>query len=133
MEQIKQWITDEGYLAVVKLQTINGIDSHYCGYIGVPNSHPIANDECPHCGHDKETIYSLDVHGGVTFARFDDKYPVENKGLYWVGYDCQHSYDLTWSQIESGSPFDKNATFKDMKYCIAQCEKLSKQLAELAE
>ena len=128
MQELKQWITSDGYVAVVKL--VN--ESHYCGYVGVPKSHPIANDNCPHCGNDMETKDSLDVHGGVTYNGFSDNYPIKNIDIYWLGFDCAHSRDLTLKDIAKNRPrFNEGESFKDMDYCVRQCEKLSKQLYEM--
>lgn len=132
MQELKQWLTKQGYLAVVKLQYCDGKPSHYCGYVGVPRSHPIVNDNCPHCGHDMETRYNLDVHGGITYSAFSDNYPIKNIDIYWLGFDCHHSCDISLLDIAKNRHLHRpEATFKDMSYCEAQCEKLSQQLYEL--
>jgi hypothetical protein len=123
----KQWITDEGYIAVILFVS----DSHHNGYIGIPDSHPMAQDNCESCGADLERRHSLAVHGGITYeshSRTGD-YPIKAINVYWLGFDCAHSGDLT-KFCNFPSP---EATFKDVDYVVNQLENLSKQLAGITE
>lgn len=111
----KHWITEAGLEAVVIMTDIG----HMCGYVGVPEGHPLYG-----CGYDqpsnhlaapsddesigKRGALSLltmteermtspelvfDVHGSLTFSgNGDGKYPLESS-LWWFGYDCAHSGD----------------------------------------
>lgn len=65
---------------------------HRCGYVGLPK------------GHDLEGVYygkiDVDVHGGLTFGRENENYPVENAEKRWyIGFDCAHCYDIIDTQL----------------------------------
>ena len=59
---------------------------HRCGYVGLPEGHK-------YYGEDYDEI-PLDCHGGLTFSRESDTYPVKSeKPLWWIGFDCAHYND----------------------------------------
>lgn len=60
----------------------------------------------------------IDVHGGVTYSGGSDSYPIEEKDIWWFGFDCAH-YD------------DNEIGGQSLDYCIQQCESMAKQLLEL--
>ncbi len=67
-------------------------DMHYCGYVGIPASHPWH-------GKDYNVLEpSPDVHGGLTYSNeavgpdFEETQPL---GLWWIGFDCAHLGDYT--------------------------------------
>jgi hypothetical protein len=75
------------------------------------------------CGADDEDSLRrsldviIDVHGGLTYSRKADGYPVRlDKPGWWFGYDCGHYGD----DHTGGQP---------NWYCSKQCESLAKQLA----
>lgn len=57
-----------------------------CGYVGITKT-------------DKnlkilDRINELEVHGGVTFARVENEYPIKtSRKLIWIGFDCAHLND----------------------------------------
>lgn len=57
-----------------------------CGYVGIKKT-------------DKnlkilDRINELEVHGGVTFARVENEYPIKtSEKLIWIGFDCAHLND----------------------------------------
>ena len=57
-----------------------------CGYVGITKT-------------DKnlkilDRINELEVHGGVTFARVENEYPIKtSEKLIWIGFDCAHLND----------------------------------------
>lgn len=38
--------------------------------------------------------YVVDVHGSLSYSGGDGKYPVPGDGLWWYGFDCNHSSDM---------------------------------------
>ena len=57
-----------------------------CGYVGIKNT----DKNLKILGR----INELEVHGGVTFARIDNKYPIKtSRKLIWIGFDCAHLND----------------------------------------
>ena len=111
----KDWITEAGLRACVLF--VN--DSHRCGYVGVPAGHKLHGVSYNRMYENE--IY-LDVHGGLTFSESGNKYPVENDGLYWFGFDCAHSGDATKYYSHPGD------IHRSLTYCVGECESLARQL-----
>jgi hypothetical protein len=112
-----------------------------CGYAGVPKSHPLYRRESSlyiyrkvenslnyvvgfgFVGEPEYQDIGLDVHGGVTFVQAS-----AHNDLWWFGFDCAHSNDLT--------PFKRNKyslsfqTYRDFVYVTEQTNSLAKQLSE---
>lgn len=112
----KDWTTAAGFRAVVTM----GSMGFRCGYVGVPEGHPLhgaeydapcsalpapADDEevgkrgiipllCASADSSRLTSPDVvfDVHGGLTYSAGRD-YPVPSDGLWWFGYDCGHAGD----------------------------------------
>jgi len=136
----KDWTTSAGFRAVV----IQLHGRHRCGYVGIPSEHPLYGVGCSEVSSclrplaDDEPIgkrgiipllcydkaeglahnVAFNVHGSLTFAS-DGDYPVENDGLWWFGFDCNHYYD--------------NDNPRSLEYCIDECESLARQLIERVE
>jgi len=92
---------------------------HLCGYVGVPENHPLY-------GKDYED-HHFDIHGGLTFSA--DRRPVKhgdpeppNDGLWWFGFDCNHSNDY-------GFPLAMGGTYRTMNYVARETRKLARQLS----
>lgn len=94
---------------------------HRCGYVGVPNSHPLSNikynetiqrpellERIKNSPTDKKCIISLlcwdgesvrpdlllNAHGGITYSGKDKTYPTCNYDpIWWFGFDCAHYGD----------------------------------------
>lgn len=59
---------------------------HRCGYVGVPESHPLY-------GKDYDDV-NITVHGGLTFSDNYSDYPIETEEkTWWFGFDCAHCDD----------------------------------------
>ncbi len=67
--------------------------SGYCGYLGVPEDHWIAN---------MDTL-SFECHGGITFRGFGDG-DLRPEGWYWFGWDYQHLSDKPMLPIDGMPP-----------------------------
>lgn len=141
-EVLEDWQTEAGYRAVVaRMQA-----GHLCGYVALTEDHPLYGKgygdampglaEALGIGPDEPTgnrgiipvfIAALDgnfdrpdvafrVHGGITFADGGGKYPVEGDGLWWFGFDCNHSGDHPDVQNE--------------EYVHQECEHFAEQLSK---
>lgn len=89
---------------------------HLCGYVAVPNSHPLARQSEPYLLPDGTTGYSpLQAHGGITYQK-------SGGDVTWFGFDCAHYNDA--------SPLrpDRKGTYRDLPYVRAQVESLASQL-----
>lgn len=115
----------------------------WCGYVGVPVGHPFHGENY----HD----VPADVHGGLTYAAPCDDDPehgichVPEPGqpehLWWLGFDCGHSFDLV-PRMESvlreldvnvKLPYSPPRTYRDLAYVQEQCRELAIQLAAADE
>lgn len=111
-----QWMDEETGLPCLIVR--QGHSGHLCGYVGVPEGHPLYKVgywDCPakcgkekyadggdNCTHDHPDSL-VDVHGGLTFASLcqEDKDrgvchtpgPGEPEHVWWFGFDCAHSGD----------------------------------------
>ena len=75
----------KGYPCVVVFTSLG----YRNGYVGVPKGNPFH-------GYDDETEsidLELSMHGGLTYAAENPFYPIENEGLWWIGFDCAHAGD----------------------------------------
>lgn len=79
---------------------------HLCGFVVVPEGHPLhgSNDYIQDMKH-------LDVHGGITYGKFQELDLLEGnkkyKGTYLIGFDCAHTWDIQ-------PYFDKRQALKDI-------------------
>lgn len=137
----KDWTTESGLRAVIVMNSLG----FHCGYVGVPPGHPLHGVEysqsTPALGDSPESVF--DAHGGITFAG-DGKgeYPVKSD-LWWFGYDCGHLWDAPcpehiekMQQEYPDSPFmweRAEGVFRDVDYCVAECESLARQIADAAQ
>lgn len=103
---------------------------HLCGYVQIPESHPLFGKE--------EELNELDCYGGVTFNEVGPP--------HLIGFDCAHSFDYvpTMQKLnESGikglnSEIYKNypqlkPTYKNMGFCISKCMEIIDQLIEIKQ
>jgi hypothetical protein len=133
---------------------VRGPGGHWCGYVGVPEGHPMHGrgysqcaygDKCPTrteeqswCDHTPENV--LSAHGGITFADACSPGKAEDRGIchqpaagepdhvWWFGFDCAHSGDLSpkWANDRIGGD-----TYRDLEYIQSECRALAKQLADM--
>ena len=112
---------------------------HLCGYVGIPEGHKYYKkhyDEVP-----------LEVHGGLSFSDFWED---ENDGLWYLGFDTGHAWDLSpgmhrrneptkskywidgveheYVERDLGEELMKNETYRDIEYVRLQCKKMVRQL-----
>ena len=82
----------------------------------------------------------FDVHGSLTYSGSSETYPVPHDGLWWFGYDCGHSGDGRSDAYIAGMKaafpnkpfmwFEGDGVFRDLDYCVAECESLAQQMAD---
>jgi hypothetical protein len=122
----------------------HGSYGHWCGYVGVPESHPAFGT-----GYDDVRVKDDDwprVHGGLTFAEHcqpaesEDRgvchvpYPGDPDHVWWLGFDCAHSGDYSPDDMARGNKWRSryDSSYKTLRYVQAQCRSLASQLAEAA-
>jgi hypothetical protein len=138
-----QWKDEEtGFVCLAVRHPDSG---HWCGYVGLPESHP------GH-GQSRDEFRSLDVHGLVTFADFCQEGPedssichVPDSGsdkVYWIGFDCQHIHDRApglealLKKLEdlpvcrSMLPVSRGLVYRTLDYVRKECASLARQLSE---
>jgi len=148
----KDWTTRAGLRAVVLWVH----DSHRCGYVGVPASHPLHGIDyskaSPHLEIADDTevgkrgviplaLYAMrdeegqkeispdiyfDVHGGLTYSGDTADYPAVAEGTWWFGFDCAHAGDATGHHHCPGD------VLRSLEYVEAECESLAEQLARIS-
>lgn len=107
-----------------------------CGYVEIPFNHPIADK-------DYDELTDINVHGGITFAKWEHAtYPLESK-YGWIGFDCAHGDDKSdfesWIKycpeklerikiIKSIVVRDVHSTIKSTEFCEKECKKIVDQL-----
>ena len=96
----KEWITEDGYLALVTLTPMG----HRCGYVVVNKNHPAYGKEyytftdSEPINPTEQAINNIEVHGGLTYAdklKFKVEHVTEPKEDTWVfGFDAGHLEDI---------------------------------------
>jgi hypothetical protein len=97
-----------------------------CGYVGVPAGHPLFGQH-----YDNVSKY-VEMHGGSTFAE------AEEDGLWWIGFDCGHAYDLAPGMDSRLPPYLRErgmgkVEYRSFGYVHDQCTALAWQLHQLSE
>lgn len=126
-----QWQDEETGLPCLAVR--HPSSGHWCGYVGVAETHPLYQVDCSmgeHC---------FDVHGGITFGDMCSPGEDESKGVchlpdegepdhvWWHGFDCHHSgdsspgYDLHWD----------GTCYRPLSYIKSECKSLAQQLKSL--
>ena len=132
---------------------------HRCGYVGVTMDNMMYgihySDPIPGM-HDKDQDLTLgkksvmvllhydkgnispdlyfDVHGGLTFSKKGNLYPIYSQGWWWFGYDCSHcddGQDLSYMEPKLRKiyeTFPQTGTIRSLTYCIEECKNLADQL-----
>lgn len=133
--KIGPWITEPDrlefkYKGLDCLLTRNPEMFNWCGYVGIPESHP---------HYEKEYIeVDLEAHGGITYSEachnwvchITDK---EEDKVWWFGFDCAHSGDVI--PVMPPYFFSKKpnaAEYRDLNYVKLAVEHLADQLAKSA-
>lgn len=133
------WVTEEPYTSIFKeegnlhVRTDYGFpvllmrNSHsgtWCGYVAVSPDHP---------AHGKKyNSIDVEVHGGLTYGRFDpwrDSFvgAAEESKLYWLGFDCNHLYDMNFYGV-TFSDFGDHRTYRTFSYALEETRNLARQL-----
>lgn len=117
----KEGVLGAGEHRGFKWQVVHNNMGFRCGYIQVLPGHPW------HGKHYDEVNEDVDVHGGLTFSRFDKK-------DYWLGFDCAHCFDGVDTSLPHNSVVAgvMKKTVRTQEYVEMECKKLCEQ-AELAE
>lgn len=109
---------------------------HWCGYVGVHSEHPLRGRS-----YDDEAVYSLEVHGGITFAGGcspgDEATsvchvpePGEPDDVWWLGFDCMHAWDLSPAMAARYPDLqDAETRYKTLGFVRDECAHLASQLA----
>lgn len=111
----KEWTTNAGLEAACIMVR----DSHRCGYVRVPDDHPLHGVDWSEADFPEA---DLEVHGGVTFT---GPHPLTDSG-WWIGFDCAHAGDAFGSE-----GFRIEGVHRSLEYVIAECEKLARQIKEI--
>jgi hypothetical protein len=103
---------------------------HWCGYVGIPKSHPFY-------GKDYNDV-PVDVHGGLTYGKTCDNFVchIPEKGsdddIYWLGFDCAHYGDLAPGMSFAFPSSMSDDQYRDLEYVKKEVENLAELLAEAA-
>jgi len=110
----------------------NSIHLHYCGYVGIPESHPLYKKSSSFGGNMymdddvEDDLINNDVyaHGGITFTGFMTDW---GKDYFFIGFDCAHINDVC-----SLDDFKTNgARFRSWDMAKTEIEKLYEQLTQI--
>ena len=117
---------------------------HWCGYVGLPPGHRFHGKDYDDVKFDNEDDPYPNVHGGLTFSEECDEAdapcrgichvaaPGEPEKLWWLGFDCAHSGDLSPGHIKHyGSMkfgMDGYERYRALNYVKNECKKLAAQL-----
>ena len=104
--------TATGYDCVIKRMGAG----HLCGYVGVGEDHQLAGST------DTLEMYSLDVHGGVTYS---SRMEAADPGLWYIGFDCAHLGDKQPGYAWSGG------TYRNFGYVKKEILSLANLLAKI--
>lgn len=136
-----QWQDEETGLPCLAVR--HPSSGHWCGYVGVDESHPLFNIGYSYGDNSPDSI--LEVHGGITFTDFcqeDGKEygichiaaPGEPDKIWWLGFDCAHAGDMSpaTGSLFVGFEFANRDSYKTLEYVKSQCRELAKQLKTLS-
>lgn len=121
-------------------------NSSWCGYVAVPPGHPWHGkgyDDVRGVDDNGAATWP-DVHGGLTYAEKCSGHichvakPGEPDDVWWVGFDCNHSGDLSIYDLAKhpsgvrqwpGQHFDR---YRDVDYVQRETAKLAQQAKRVA-
>lgn len=117
------------------LMVRNSYFGHWCGYVGVPPTHPKYEKEY-------DSIKDINVHGELTFADHchgnicHKPKPGQPDNVWWLGFDCGHMFDLkpAMSSLLKDINHERyrfilKDVYRDFAYVKKEVEHLAKQLA----
>ena len=91
-----------GFVFFVVMHSIPKLHPWLCGYVVIPNCHPLSNVPM-----DYDYLDEIECHGGITFCEKIDTNVI-------IGFDCHHSCD------------EYNP--KDLEFVIFECKNIINQL-----
>ncbi len=140
----RDWTTEARLRAVALRRMLLGPPGFLCGYVRVPNDHPLFECEYMHdtpdalCGNTPEAHF--DVHGGITYSGFGMpgvSVARIHKKDWWYGFDCNHAGDRGCGsgvmRAFLGDESSLDGAIRDLSYVEAECEKLASELADVAQ
>ncbi|MDH6674261.1 hypothetical protein M2277_004953 [Paenibacillus sp. LBL] len=108
------------------------------GYVGVPRGNVFHGKEIPYLLTGSQSLYFLNVHGGVTFSgsggehRQLNHFKLMKPDLWYIGFDTAHANDLTprvYQDLkEMGRDPSFMGTYKDIDYVERQVRRLATQI-----
>ena len=105
----RTWVKVNGlnhiYILKVRSNIISEKMMFYCGYVGVPKSHPYFGVE-----YDTPDSFSIPAHCGLTYSSYMDEY---DRDYWFFGFDCGHGGDS--SSVEDLSS-ENPCTFKTFEF-----------------
>ena len=140
------------------IRGVRGPMGHWCGYVGVPPSHPLYGQEysdnvpCPPEVMERPT--DIDEVGVINLflAAFKHKewgdgyapmtlvfhvhggltwtgFHGDERDFWWIGFDCAHAGDLIPDMFERYPELDRGCVYRTMDYTKGECLHLAEQLA----
>lgn len=116
---------------------VRGPSGALCGYVGVPESHLYFEQN-----YSNYEIVDVECHGGLTFSEFSRPHEegehkgichagddIANKRVWWLGFDCAHSGDLTPKYVNEYMRYGYYDQYKNFAYVKKQVESLADQCA----
>ena len=128
----KQWQDEETGLPclIVRAEGLGQL----CGYVGVTEKHPLFKvTYSDFQGHE------FDVHGGITYSALCSgpichvTEPEENDHVWWIGFDCAHSFDFAPKLFPNFPKFSlmQSQNYRNFRYVEQEVTKLAEQLFAL--
>ncbi len=110
----------------------NLVHLHYCGYVGIPKSHPLYRKMNDFGGNaydvDDNIIDDVYAHGGITFTGHMKEW---GRDYFFIGFDCAHVTDACSVAELSKDTMINGATFKSWDFAKAWMIKLYNQLSKI--
>jgi hypothetical protein len=113
---------------------------HWCGYVGIPEGHPLFGVDYD-TAHERYEIY---VHGGLTFADKcqNDKRrgefgvchipePGQPDHVWWLGFDCAHCGDTSPGLSRFGTM--RGDTYRTLDYVREECRQLAETFHRIGQ
>jgi hypothetical protein len=103
----------------------------WCGYVGVPNTHPAYGVSYSNYDH---PVSNLDVHGGLTYSAPCSGHlchvpePGMPDDVWWFGFDTAHHMDIVPLRM-LWEVFKDHGTYKNQAYVTSEVIHLAEQLA----
>jgi len=106
-----------------------------CGYVAVPDDHPLAYVHPTYFFYPEPITLTgdeLQAHGGITFrgrAQYLARSPFGRRKCWALGFDAGHAGDVV-PGLPDMARFE-DAKYRTVEYMVKQCERLAKQLAAI--